>query len=292
MEWFASCFVPSMRARLRLPPRIALGLWCLSLIVPGHALPLARPASSPLPPPLEAKADRPATAFVTGEAPERMLDAPVELGAADPATSDMLIDPADRQRLTIPKDAVPEPFDDGIAGIDELAFDTPGRKAWFADDEDLMKRMRNIRDRFNTLLVADLGEKINQVGRELLESLGIEDTTTARLIAARADTRAEMPGWTVQAAGNGRGPGEAAWVSESGRNLMAKFLFLLWDTATHPVLVALVLLVVAVRLMLALSRLSTRRRERRARRSSRSTHHRHSRTAAAIPQWTRRHRVR
>ncbi|MBT0963074.1 hypothetical protein [Denitromonas iodatirespirans] len=262
------------------------------MLGPGHALPLTGFESAAVQPVPAATPQLRGDAFVTGDAPERLLDAPVELGAAGVPPSEALIDPADRRRVTPPKEEMPAPFLDGIENLDELVFDNPDRKAWFADDEDLMQRMRGMRDRFNALLDGGLNEKINAISRELLESLGVEDTSTARLIAARADARLETSGWTAQAAGNGHGPSDAAWASESGRNLLGKFLFLLWDTLTHPVLVTLVLLFVAFRVMLALSRLSARRHERRARRSSRKTHGKPERTAAPAPQWTRRHRVR
>ncbi|HQU89507.1 MAG TPA: hypothetical protein PK620_14355 [Denitromonas sp.] len=215
---------------------------------------------------------------------------PTVLGASGLPTSEAMVSPTDRRRTTTKPEAVP--FTHTENGLDDLAFDDPGAEAWFADDENLLDRMRGVREQVSELLDWGLNDKINQAGRELLETLGIDDTTTTRLMIAERTTEDTPPPWAAQAAGQEKTTSENPWDAESGRNAIAKFAFLLWDTLTHPAFIALVLLLIGARALLTLVRLSSRSRARRSRRSR-------TKSATIVEQarshgkhWTRRRRIR
>ncbi|KAA3654668.1 MAG: hypothetical protein DWQ11_03795 [Proteobacteria bacterium] len=203
--------------------------------------------------------------------------------------SDTLISTTDRARAA-PPDSDEPVFAHPADAIDELVFDQPRTRAWFSDDDALMARMRGVRDRVSALLDWNLSDKINQAGRELLETLGIDDTATTRLMSAQAQNEQLAAVWSAQAAGPS-GPGNTPWNGESGRNALGKFLFLIWDTLTHPVFLALVFLFLGARAMLALVRVAARRKPHRR-------HHTRPVAPSAPPvtepsaHWTRRRRVR
>lgn len=276
--------------------RIVVGLWCCCLAPNGIAMPMADQTRAPAAIEISgAGGSTDATAeFADGVTTERSF-APRRRPPATPATligahSDTLVDPADRDRMT-PAESEAIAFAQSVDAVDDLAFDAPRAGAWFADDDALMARMRGVRDRVSALLDWNINDKINQAGRELLETLGIDDTATTRLMAAEAPGVQASSAWAAQAASRADTP----WQGESGRNALGKFLFLIWDTATHPVFLALVFLFVGARAMLSLVRMSTRARARRRTqsRSKAPAVTRHPEPAPApAPHWARRRRVR
>lgn len=285
---------------MRLPScshlRIVVGLWCGCLAASGIAMPMAGRARAPTATEVnsEAGSTDAAAEFAEGASTDRTFDPrrrpPVARATLIGAHSDDLVSPTDRDRLT-PAESEAVAFAQPIDAIDDLAFDQPRTRAWFSDDEALMARMRGVRDRVSALLDWSLSDKINQAGRELLETLGIDDTATTRLMSARPPAEQSPSRWAARAA-DPSSPGDTPWNGESGRNALAKFLFLIWDTLTHPLFLALVFLFVGARAMLALVRMSARGKGRRrtASRSVVSTAH----TPRATPpaHWTRRRRVR
>jgi hypothetical protein len=225
------------------------------------------------------------------EAAHRRAPLSPEIGTADLPTSEAMISPADRQRGDAKK---PEamPFTHTENGLDDLAFDDPGAKAWFADDENLMDRMRNVRAQVAELLDWKLNDTINQAGRELLETLGIDDTATTRLMIAERTAEDTPPPWIAHAAERTDKAGDAPWDAESGRNAIAKFAFLVWDTLTHPAFIALVMLFIGFRSLVALVRLTRRSRPRKSRRSRTNVEPPQEKPRSHSKHWTRRRRIR
>ncbi len=277
-------------------PRFALALWCFCMSGQVSAMPLEDGAHLQKTAPIAASLPE-TRDFAAGDAPEAEQTPPrrravllPELGDITLPADDAMISPTDRRRHAKKPKTIP--FTHLENELDELALDNRGAKAWFADDEVLIDRMQGVRDQVSELLDWGLDEKINAAGRELLETLGIDDTTTTRLMVAERTAEDRPPPWAAQAAGHGSKAGTHPWAAESGRNAFAKFAFLVWDTLTHPAFVALVLLFLGFRLMVALVRLSGRSRARKRRKSRRSAEPIQEKSRSHAKHWTRRRRIR
>ena len=146
------------------------------------------------------------------------------------------------------------------------------------------EHVREVHAMITPLLNWEIDARINRAGRELLESLGVQDTSTDRLIAA-AQANAQRPQGGAASIEATVAP-SAAWDAQSGRTAMLQFLLTVWNTLTHPLTVSLAVLFLSSRAIIRM----LRRKALRTR--NRSDEHSRSDGRGKARRWTRRRHTR
>lgn len=150
------------------------------------------------------------------------------------------------------------------AASESNSFEEGVKAPILGDDEELQERIHGVREGLAAAVEWALAPEVGENGRISVRPLGIGGMS---INSQGGQMSVAFSGYSLDLSpirnpgmpsGTSAGPRSAQeqWVAESERNVTARLLFLVWDVATHPITLMILLLSVLIRVVLALARRS------------------------------------